>query len=200
MSEKYLIVGAGRSGICSGQLLSALGKDFVIFDGNADLDKKAVSEKIGCDKEIEFILGTAEKEQLQGIDICVVSPGVPLETDIMQKVISAGFWEEIVSGRLLAPFVFETDDGDMAAGGIFCTSREWVRQCVIGMIVTGVMRNHEKGMQSSVVPVFSDGKPNKLLTVSAIPASSERRNDLDDYAKLEVFLSEWLDGYPGMFV
>ena len=97
MSEKYLIVGAGRSGICSGQLLSALGKDFVIFDGNADLDKKAVSEKIGCDKEIEFILGTAEKEQLQGIDICVVSPGVPLETDIMQKVISAGIpvWSEI---------------------------------------------------------------------------------------------------------
>ncbi len=110
------------------------------------------------------------------------------------------FWEEIVSGRLLAPFVFETDDGDMAAGGIFCTSREWVRQCVIDMIVTGVMRNHEKGMQSSVVPVFSGDAPKRLLTVSAIPSSSERRNDLDDYAKLEVFLSEWLDGYPGMFV
>ena len=97
MSEKYLIVGAGRSGICSGQLLSALGKEFVIFDGNADLDKKAVTEKIGCDKEIEFILGTAESGQLQGIDICVASPGVPLETDIMQKVISAGIpvWSEI---------------------------------------------------------------------------------------------------------
>lgn len=110
------------------------------------------------------------------------------------------FWKDIISEKIIAPFVFETDDGDMAAGGIFCTSREWVRQCVIDMIVTGVMRNHEKGMQSSVVPVFSDDKPNKLLTVSAIPASSERRNDLDDYAKLEVFLSEWLDGYPGMFV
>lgn len=97
MSEKYLIVGAGRSGICSGQLLSSLGKDFIIFDGNTDLDKKAVTEKIGCDKEIPFILGKAEKAQLEDIDICVVSPGVSLETEIMQTVISAGIpvWSEI---------------------------------------------------------------------------------------------------------
>lgn len=97
MSEKYLIVGAGRSGICSGQLLCSQGKEFVIFDGNENLDKKAVTEKIGCEKEIPFILGAAKKEDLQGIDICVVSPGVSLETDIMKKVIAANIpvWSEI---------------------------------------------------------------------------------------------------------
>ncbi|MBE6773762.1 MAG: UDP-N-acetylmuramoyl-L-alanine--D-glutamate ligase [Clostridia bacterium] len=97
MSDKYLIVGAGRSGICSAQLLSALGKDFVIFDGNADLDKAAVCEKIGVKNDIDFILGTATKEDLKEIGICVVSPGVSLETDIMQTVISAGIpvWSEI---------------------------------------------------------------------------------------------------------
>lgn len=97
MSEKYLIVGAGRSGICSAQLLSALGKDFVIYDSNTALDKKAVTEKIGVKDEISFILGTAEKDDLKGIDICVVSPGVSLETEIMQTVISRGIpvWSEI---------------------------------------------------------------------------------------------------------
>lgn len=97
MSEKYLIVGAGRSGICSAQLLSGLGKDFVVFDGNADLDTKAVTEKIGTSKDIPFILGKADKSDLEGIDICVVSPGVSLETEIMQTVISAGIpvWSEI---------------------------------------------------------------------------------------------------------
>lgn len=110
------------------------------------------------------------------------------------------FWKDIISAKIVAPFVLETDDGDIAAGGIFCTSREWVRQYVIDTIVSGVIRNQEKGMQSSVVPVLSGGSPNKLLTVSAIPSSTERRNSLDDYAKLEVFLGEWLDGYPGMFV
>lgn len=88
LSEKYLIVGAGRSGICSAELLEGLGKDYVIFDGNTDLDKKAVLERIGTKRDIPFILGEADENDLEGIDICVASPGVSLETDIMKKVIS----------------------------------------------------------------------------------------------------------------
>ena len=97
MSEKYLIVGAGRSGICSAQLLEKLGKDYVIFDGNTELDKKAVAEKIGTKKDIHFILGFAKKEELEGIDICVTSPGVPLESDILKTVSSCKIplWSEI---------------------------------------------------------------------------------------------------------
>ena len=97
MSEKYLIVGAGRSGICSAQLLEALNKDYVIFDGNEQLDKNAVLEKIGTQGSVEFLLGEVSEAQLEGIEICVVSPGVSLETDIMKKVISCNIpvWSEI---------------------------------------------------------------------------------------------------------
>ncbi len=97
LSEKYLIVGAGRSGICSAALLEKLGKDYVIYDGNNDLDKNAVLDKIGTQKEIAFILGDVNEADLKGVDICVASPGVSLETDIMKKVISCGIpvWSEI---------------------------------------------------------------------------------------------------------
>lgn len=97
MSEKYLIVGAGRSGICSAGLLNTFKKDFVIFDGNESLDKKAVTERIGAEGEIPFILGTAKDSDIDNIDICVASPGVSLETDIMQKVMAKGIpvWSEI---------------------------------------------------------------------------------------------------------
>ncbi len=97
MSEKYLIVGAGRSGICSGQLLTGLNKDFIIFDGNKELDKQSVLERIGTEKKIPFILGEVSENELDGIDICVVSPGVSLETDVMKKVVSKGIpvWSEI---------------------------------------------------------------------------------------------------------
>lgn len=97
LSEKYLIVGAGRSGICSAQLLEKLDKDYVIYDGNTELDKKAVLGKIGTEKDIPFILGEVQKDALTDIDICAVSPGVSLETDIMKKVISCGIpvWSEI---------------------------------------------------------------------------------------------------------
>lgn len=97
MREKYLIVGAGRSGICSAGLLEMLGKDYLIFDGNRELDKGAVLEKIGTQRDIEFLLGEVSEAELQEIDICVASPGVSLETDIMKKVISCGIpvWSEI---------------------------------------------------------------------------------------------------------
>ncbi len=97
VSEKYLIVGAGRSGVCSAQLLQSLGKSYAIFDGNEQLDKDTVLSKIGTDKEVSFILGDASEGELSGFDICVVSPGVSLETDIMKKVIACGIpvWSEI---------------------------------------------------------------------------------------------------------
>ena len=84
-NERYLIVGAGRSGIAAGRMLKKLNKDFLIYDGNVNLDKAAVKKSIGKE-EIGFLLGEIEADSLQGIDICVVSPGVPLDTDIMLKV------------------------------------------------------------------------------------------------------------------
>ncbi|MCI6770381.1 MAG: UDP-N-acetylmuramoyl-L-alanine--D-glutamate ligase [Oscillospiraceae bacterium] len=87
--NKYLIVGAGRSGIAAAKMLSQLGGTYVIYDANENLDTAAVCEKIG-EKDIPFILGGDAKGQLDGIDICVVSPGVSLETPVMQTVLSAG--------------------------------------------------------------------------------------------------------------
>ena len=86
MSERYLIVGAGRSGIAAAKMLTELGFDFTIYDGNKALDTAAVKAQIGTDKDIPFICGDVKVGDLNGIDICVVSPGVPLDTPIMLAV------------------------------------------------------------------------------------------------------------------
>lgn len=96
-SQKYLIVGAGRSGIASASMLLKLNKDIVIYDSNTELDKCSVADKIGTDKELAFLLGDVEPSALDGIDICVVSPGVSLDTHIMKTILSCGIpvWSEI---------------------------------------------------------------------------------------------------------
>ncbi len=96
MNEKYLIVGAGRSGICCAQMLMKLNKDFVIYDGNKDLDTKTVCEKIGCEKA-EFILGEIDSSDLECISVCVVSPGVPLDNPVLVKAQENNIplWSEI---------------------------------------------------------------------------------------------------------
>ena len=94
--EKYLIVGAGRSGVDSARLLLQLGKDFVLFDGNTALDTAAVCERIGK-KNCRFILGKLQDSDLAGVGVCVTSPGVPLFSDVLQTVAAAGIpiWSEI---------------------------------------------------------------------------------------------------------
>lgn len=95
--NKFVILGAGRSGINAAKMLLELDKDILIYDGNEKLDTAAVKEKIGAEKEINFVLGTLKKEDVQGFDVCVVSPGVPVDSDVCKTVQSAGvlLWSEI---------------------------------------------------------------------------------------------------------
>ncbi|MBQ7117071.1 MAG: UDP-N-acetylmuramoyl-L-alanine--D-glutamate ligase [Clostridia bacterium] len=96
MNRKFLIVGAGRSGICCAKMLLETGDDFVIYDGNINLDKKATEEKIGK-SGITFILDKITEKDLEGIDVCAVSPGVPYNSPVLTMAKEKGIplWSEI---------------------------------------------------------------------------------------------------------
>ena len=89
-AKNYLIVGAGRSGIAAAQMLTKLNENFTIYDGNSNLNTEAVSQQVADNGDIPFILGDVTSAELQGFDICVVSPGVPLDTPVMLAVKEAG--------------------------------------------------------------------------------------------------------------
>lgn len=105
----YLIVGAGRSGINAAKMLLELNENFIIYDGNENFDKKSAEEKIGC-SNIEFILGDFSDFDFSRVDVCVVSPGVPLFTPIMEKVKEENIpvWGEI-------ELAFKHDKGTVVA-------------------------------------------------------------------------------------
>ena len=84
--KNYLIVGAGRSGIAAGKMLTQLGENFTMYDANKDLDTSKITQQIAEDKDIPFLLGDVSGNQLKDFDICVVSPGVPLDTPMMKTV------------------------------------------------------------------------------------------------------------------
>ena len=94
--ETYLIVGAGRSGVDSARMLLQLGQRVILFDGNENLDVAGVCERVGAD-DLPFLLGELEDGDLDGVDICVTSPGVPLFSDVLRTVAAAGIpiWSEI---------------------------------------------------------------------------------------------------------
>lgn len=94
--KTYFVVGAGRSGINAAKMLLALNENVILYDGNENFDVLAAKEKIGCDC-VDFVLGDFSDFDFSKIDICVVSPGVPLETPVMKVVAEHGIpiWGEV---------------------------------------------------------------------------------------------------------
>lgn len=111
LQEKiFLVVGTGKSGIAAAELLASHQMQVIIFDENPDLiagDVWAQSQKLGM---VPVVIGKLPDEVKHKIDICVLSPGVPLELPIIQELISMGIivWGEIElayrfgKGRIIA--------------------------------------------------------------------------------------------------
>ena len=94
--KTYFVVGAGRSGINAAKMLLALNENVILYDGNEKFEVSAAKEKIGCDC-VDFVLGNFADFDFSKIDICVVSPGVSLETPVMKAVAehSIPIWGEV---------------------------------------------------------------------------------------------------------
>ena len=83
-SKKFLVAGAGKSGIGSVNLLLKTGADVTLYDGNKELDKDSLFEKLYEKKEIPLILGDITKEDVNGFDLMVLSPGISVNAPIAQ--------------------------------------------------------------------------------------------------------------------
>ena len=197
---KYLIVGAGSSGIASAKMLKALGQDTVVFDGNENLDTKGIKEKVGADK-IEFILGKATKKQLADIDICVVSPGVPLDTDIMKTVESAGVpvWSEIElayrydKGTVIA--ITGTNGKTTTTSLVYEIVKKWNEDTLlVGNIeipYTGLaLESKDEGYTVAVISSFQletmrTFKPHVSAILNITPDHLDRHKTMENYAEIK---------------
>lgn len=97
-----LVAGAGISGIGAVGLLKTAGARVVLYDGNEALLEEALYEKmrVACVQDlehVEIILGELPEEIAQEIDLCVVSPGIPLDVPVMKLILSKNkpVWGEI---------------------------------------------------------------------------------------------------------
>ena len=95
MNKKVLVFGSGISGIGACKLLAAVGKEVILYDGNTSLNAEELKKQIG--EEIEIILGEFPEEILQDLDFVVMSPGVPTDLPIVNKMREKGLpiWGEV---------------------------------------------------------------------------------------------------------
>ncbi len=112
--QRVIVVGTGKSGIGSAVLLEKNGALPVIYDGNEKTDTEAVKaslrEKLGHETAAVIHVGVFPKEITEGIELAVLSPGVPVDADFVVYMREQGIhiWGEVelayhfAKGRVLA--------------------------------------------------------------------------------------------------
>ena len=83
-NKKVMVVGTGISGIGAASLLNKAGADVILYDGNEKLDIKEVEKKLGENKA-QIIIGKLDDNITDIVDLLVISPGVPIDSDIVLK-------------------------------------------------------------------------------------------------------------------
>ena len=96
-NKTVLVVGTGKSGVAAAKLLLHHAKKVYIQDGNEALDVAAFRSKNPELTPVELILGDVSEDMLKSFDIAVLSPGVPLDIPLVEKMKALGMtiWGEI---------------------------------------------------------------------------------------------------------
>jgi len=97
MSQKVLVAGSGISGIAAAKLLLAKGGEVVLYDGNEKLDAEKIKKNFDEDAKVSVVLGELKRTDLLGVELSVISPGIPLDAPFVTVLDEAGvpIWSEI---------------------------------------------------------------------------------------------------------
>src|SRR5581483_10766714 len=78
--SKFLVVGAGKSGVAAANFLAARGEEVALTDSNPHPDVP-----YPLDNRVARFFGYQDESALSGVDEVVVSPGVPLTIPLLQR-------------------------------------------------------------------------------------------------------------------
>ncbi len=85
-NQKVLVFGTGISGIGASRLLEQVGKQVILYDGNVSLDPENIRRQLGEDTKVTIVLGELSEEILDTLELVVMSPGVPTDLPIVQRM------------------------------------------------------------------------------------------------------------------
>ena len=103
--KKVLVFGSGKSGIGAVMLLEHEGVDTILYDGNEKLDPEEIRRRLPKDSKAEIIFGPFPEDQMEKIGLAVLSPGVPVDLPVVEKMKADGIliWGEmywLLRGRM----------------------------------------------------------------------------------------------------
>jgi UDP-N-acetylmuramoylalanine--D-glutamate ligase len=131
--RKVMVVGTGISGIGAVKLLNRVGADVILYDGNKKLQEAEVTKKLDGDKA-EIIIGKFDDSLIKTIDLLVISPGVPIDSELVLSFQTAGIpvWGEV-------ELAYNYDKGRVIA--ITGTNGKTTTTALVGQIVAAYQKS-----------------------------------------------------------
>ena len=142
--KKVLVFGAGISGIGSCGLLEKEGAEVILYDGNDKKDAEAMKAQLGEGSKVRVVLGAFPEEEMESLDLVVMSPGVPTDLPVVLAMKEKGI---PVWGEIELPYV--CGKGDVL--GITGTNGKTTTTSLLGEIM--------KNARDSVFVVGNIGTP-----------------------------------------
>ena len=85
-SQRVLVAGTGTSGIAAAKLILERGGEVVLYDGNKELNEKEIKKKFEDPEKVTVVLGEIKRSDLLGVELCIISPGIPLTSPFVAVV------------------------------------------------------------------------------------------------------------------
>ncbi len=131
--KKVLVFGSGISGIGAAKLLMRQGAEVVLYDGNEKLTESDLRKKLGEGNDTRIVIGTFPEELYDTLDIAILSPGVPTDLPVVNRMRESGI---LITGEV--ELAYETGKGDVLA--ITGTNGKTTTTALLGEI----MENYKK--------------------------------------------------------
>lgn len=211
--KKVLIVGTGKSGVNAGKLLLEKGAEIVLYDDNPALDIEKLLAQFEDTSGIRIVLGELKDKILEDIDLMIISPGVPVDSEVAETVRSKNvpIWSEI-------ELAFKAGEGHLAA--ITGTNGKTTTTSLVGEIFKKHTKNsftvgnigipytevalemNEESFTVAEVSSFQletivDFKPHVSAVLNVTPDHLNRHYTMENYAsvKLDVCRNQTAEDY-----
>ena len=215
MKDIVMVAGMGKSGISAAELILNIGGRVLLYDSNETLDCETILSKFDEEsvKNINVKLGKLNEDDIRDIRICVMSPGISLETDFVKLLMDhrVQLWSEIqlayfvAKGRLMA--ITGTNGKTTTTALLGEIMKRKYENCFvagnIGIPYTQVaLHTDDKSMTVLEVSSFQletiiDFKPNVSAILNITPDHLNRHHTFENYSaiKKEICMNQTAQDY-----
>ena len=201
MSQKVLVAGSGISGIAAAKLLLAKGGEVLLYDGNDKLDAEKIKKNFDEDAKVSVVLGELKRTDLLGVELSVISPGIPLDAPFVTVLDEAGvpIWSEIQLAYHCAKGKLAAITGTNGKTTTTALTGEIMRSFYDSVFVVGnigepytahALETEESSVTVAEVSSFQletimDFRPNVSATLNITPDHLDRHKTMECYTQVK---------------